>query len=119
MQLTPEPVLSVRNAQASIYMAKALFTAGRYEEAADWAHRFVMRYENTPWNPLGHTHLLLAASYAHLDRIEEAWAAFEEAKQLRPDLRRALSEDWPTMSAWDPDVRSRYLGGLRMAGLEE
>ena len=43
--------------------------------------------------------------------------ALHEAKLLRPELRSQMIE--VAFASADPDLRLRYLDGLRMAGLEE
>ena len=59
---------------------------------------------------------VLAASYAHLGRVENAQAALVEAQSLRPGL---TAEIFALLYSTNPDFRDRYLEGLRIAGLED
>ena len=56
------------------------------------------------------------ASYAHLGQIEEAAEALRRARELRPTLDANVA--LAPFAASGPDLRKRYLDGLRMAGLE-
>ncbi len=116
MRLSPDDPDDLRDWLTG--MAAAHFAAERYEEAADWAQR-VLCVNDPRTYKMADAHLYLAASYTYLGRLEEARAALKEAKQLRLELSRTLSEGWPMLSVWDPDSRDRYLDGLRVAGLEE
>jgi adenylate cyclase len=93
-------------------VAMAHFAAERYEEAVDWAERSLHR---RPKGGVAAT--ILAASLAHLGRVEEA--------------RRIVTSSYggrrlPSLSAVErnlafaaPAVAERYLDGLRKAGLKE
>jgi TolB-like protein len=91
----------------------AHFSEGRYDAAADWARRSLQwkRTNNTLAYPL------LAASYAHLGRIEEARAMLEEQLRIQPQFSDSMLRAF--YSTADPDVLGRYIDGLRMAGLPE
>jgi adenylate cyclase len=93
-------------------MAVAHFSAGRYEEAVNWAKRSLEHRADYP-----RIHTIIAASYAHLGRIDEARAAVQELAQGHPDF--SLSGVMVFMSSADPDFAGRYLEGLRKAGLKE
>ena len=56
----------------------------RYEEAIRWAQQSLQRRPDWPI-----TYLVLAASYAQLDRIDEAQAAVQELLRLNPDFSLA------------------------------
>ena len=91
-------------------VALAHFAAGRYEDAVDWARRSLRR--RTDWiDP----HHVLAASYAHLGRLEEARTAWEDALRLQPGF--SLDTYELMLASADPDFAERYLAGLRKAGL--
>ncbi len=94
-------------------MAMAHFAADRYEQATDWAERAL---DNEPGKyTSADAHLILAASYAHLGRTTRARESLNEALQLWPDLELAFV---PLPLYVDPDLRDRYVNGLRTAGLE-
>ena len=92
-------------------LAHEYFEIGQYEEAVSWGERALQR------RPHLYVHLLLAASYAQLDRVEEAHAALEQALALQPDVTLAAVE--PLYSPWSPTNVERYLDSLRKAGLKE
>ena len=93
-------------------IALAHLIAGRHEEAADWAGRALRQAP-------GHTFSLLskAVACAHLDRIEEARAAISQALEVQP----WLTVPWFAASAtrYPPEIRARYVAGLRKAGMPE
>jgi adenylate cyclase len=93
-------------------MAVAHFGAARYEEAADWATRSLRLRSDHP-----STHRYLAASYAHLGRIDEARAALGQVLKLVPDF--SLAEFRRIYASADPDLTERLFDGLRRAGLED
>jgi adenylate cyclase len=88
------------------------FLAGRYEDAVEWAQRSLQRRPGYLYG-----HLLIAISYAHLGRIDEARAALQKALTVEPDFSLAAAE--VMLSVWDPADLERYLDGLRKAGLKE
>jgi adenylate cyclase len=92
-------------------LAHEYFEIGQYEEAVSWSDQTLQRRPDYLY-----THLLLAASYAHLDRLEEAHAALEQARALQPGLTLAAVET--VYSPWSPTNVERYIGGLREAGLQ-
>jgi adenylate cyclase len=93
-------------------MGMAHFAAKRYEDAADWARRSVLRRTDLA---LGFR--CLTASYAHLGRDEEARAALQEVMRLQPGYTVAHSR--LTLSSADPEFADRFIDGLRRAGLKE
>ena len=104
------------------YTALAHFAAERYELAADWGERALEQALGDPLTAASpfrpHHHLALASYYAHLDRLDEARDALEEARRLWPGLR--IDRDLePIFLGRDPTLRGRYFDGLRKAGLPE
>jgi adenylate cyclase len=93
-------------------LGMAHFAAKRYEEAVEWARRSLRG--NSRWPATWRT---LAASYAHLGRIDEARGAFEEMSRLQPGYSSESAR--LTYASADPDYVERYIGGLRTAGLPE
>jgi adenylate cyclase len=109
MRLNPRDAMSFITFAS---MANAHFAARRYEEAAEWAGRSIQQ------RPEFHApHRVLAASCAHLGRLEEARAAFEDLLRVQP----GFSE--PFLRATSPNADEGYLDhlldGLRKAGLPE
>jgi tetratricopeptide (TPR) repeat protein len=93
-------------------MGWAHFSKGRYEEAASWLERSRRR------RPDFHiTHRALAATYAQLDRLEEAQMALREDLRLAPD--ESVSRIKAQLPEIDPTLLEPYLDGLRKAGLPE
>ncbi len=92
--------------------AFAHFTAERYEEALDWAKRSLRRRPDYPL-----THCVLAATYARLDRIDEARTAAEELLRRLPEF--SLGGLKLFFSGVDPGFLDRYFDGLHKAGLKE
>lgn len=90
----------------------ALFATGRYEEAADYQERSIRLHRG-----YNLAHRVLAASYAHLGRIEEAGNALGEALRLEPGL--SASKIRLELTAADPALFDHYLDGLRKAELKE
>jgi adenylate cyclase len=84
------------------------FHLGRYEDALAALERMTAP---------GYARRLLAATYAHLDLLEEAHTEAEEYVKLDPDF---------SITAWakaeyytDPKELQRYVDGLRKAGFPE
>jgi TolB-like protein len=93
------------------HIASAHFSAGRFEEAAEWAERSIDLEKGYVFS-----HLFLAASKAHLGQIEEARAAMKIALALRPDYTVAGKSSGPMRF---PERRTIWIDGLRMAGMPE
>ena len=89
----------------------ANFIAGRYEEAVKAAQHAIQLAPNNPTY-----RRQLAASYAMLDRIDEARAALHEYLRLEPNHTITDAKKVPTKIAEHLD---RFLDGLRKAGLPE
>ena len=94
-----------------IGIARAHYVAGRYDEAVDWATRTIT---NKPDYFLGH--LILAASLAKLDRLDEARAAVAEYLKYFPNasVTDALKEPYK-----DETINESLMAGLRRAGMPE
>jgi adenylate cyclase len=93
------------------YGALVYFSAGRYEETAEWAKRSLQRRPD--W-PLAYRYL--AAGYAHLGRMDEARAALKEMLRLQPQF--SLSALKVVLASAAPDFVERLIDGLCKAGLE-
>jgi len=86
----------------------AHFLAGRYEEATAWEKRSL---QSRPGQPGAYR--VLAASYGHLGRIEEARAALDAMYKLVPDFSVETLRVYVR-----PVIIERYLEGWRKAGWE-
>jgi adenylate cyclase len=87
----------------------AHFLAERYEEAIVWEKKSLQSRPDQPG-----AYRVLAASYGHLGRTEEARAALDAMFELAPDFSlETLRIHVP------PAVVERYLGGWRKAGWTE
>jgi adenylate cyclase len=93
-------------------LARANFMLGRYEKAVQAYEQVVVK---NPAFILGH--LGLAASYAHLGRIDEAEWEANEVLAIRPDF--SLDKGLSLNLFKRPGDLKRYTEGLRMAGLPE
>jgi len=93
-------------------LAVAHFAAERYEEAVAWSQRSLQARGDYSL-----ALATLAASLAHLGRIERANAAREELLRLSPEF--SLPGLRLFLSAADPVFLERYIDGLRQAGLPE
>jgi len=92
-------------------LAFSYFVAGRYPEAVEASRRLIEMRPDYLW---GYLHL--AASFARLDRPDEARSALEEALRVQPD--RLSDVIRITLAFGDPTVVERYTEALRKAGLE-
>jgi TolB-like protein len=98
--------------ESLVGMALAHTAAGRYDEAVQWAQRALQTRPDWPI-----PHLVLAGSYAQLERSAEAQAAVEELSRLSPAF--SLSELKIFLSAAAPEYVERASKSLGMAGLKE
>jgi TolB-like protein len=90
-------------------IAAVHLSAGRFEEAREWAQRSHDIYDSLEW-----TQTVLTAAYGQLDRRDEACKALEVVLAQRPDLTIA-SLFGPNQS---PGVHDRHLvEGLIKAGV--
>jgi adenylate cyclase len=88
----------------------ALCMDGQYEESVLWCRKAIV--EQASWTA---SYRPLAASLAHLGRLDEARQAAEQLRALEPDcsIAKIAALYRPSEGA------ARYLEGLRMAGLPE
>jgi adenylate cyclase len=90
----------------------AEWSAGRYEDAVDWARKAIHVYAEFPT-----AHRLLAASHASLGQVEKARAALAPLFRIVPDssiARTRAGVPWKK-----PEDAERYLDALRTAGMPE
>jgi len=96
----------------SLAQTTANFGAGNYQQSAEWAKKVI---EATPEFPIPWRYL--AASLAHLGRLEEASAAKDQLLRIMPnDNLRLVRAALPSAN---PDRINRFAEGLRKAGLPE
>ena len=93
--------------------AHANFFAGRYDEASSWAAMALRE-----WPDFQTALRIAAASYALAGRLEEARHTRERLQKLDPKLRLSNLADELGPYARPEDV-SRYMDGLRAAGLPD
>ncbi len=94
------------------WLAQAYFQLGRYEEAIDLLKRRLIRKPDTDIS-----RVLLAASYGHLGRKEEAKAEWVEALRVNPNY--SLEHRRKILPYKDPADFEKTVSGLRKAGLPE
>lgn len=94
------------------WLAQAYFQLGRYEETIDLLKRRLIRKPNTDIS-----RVLLAASYGHLGRTEEAKAEWVEALRVNPN--HSLEHRRRILPYRDPADFEKIVNGLRKAGLLE
>jgi tetratricopeptide (TPR) repeat protein len=92
-------------------MAHAHFHAERFEEALVWVLRALSEREDVD------AVRLLAATYGHLRRTEQARAALARLGRLDPTRR--ISNLPEVLGPYRPEGLDRYSIGLRVAGLPE
>ncbi len=91
---------------------RILYLLGQYEEAAQRLEEAVQR------NPGFHqTHVMLAATYGQLGRIEEAEWEVDEVLSLQPEF--TISTHVQALKFRDPGLATRYAEGLHKAGMPE
>jgi TolB-like protein/class 3 adenylate cyclase len=92
------------------FQAQALFQLRRYEEAIGILRRRLVRNPSTDVS-----RVLLAASYGHLGRFEEARYEWEEVFRVNPDY--SLEHRRKVLPYKNPDDFELIVDGLRKAGL--
>ncbi|MFQ5515234.1 MAG: hypothetical protein ACE5FG_12485 [Myxococcota bacterium] len=109
MRLSPlDPEICLRlNA-----VAVAHFAAARYEEAAVWARRSIERRPD--WSP---AHRILAASYGHLGRTEEAGIAVRQGRRQQPRFTESTTR--MLSAGTSPEFMRRFFEGLERAGWKD
>ena len=96
--------------QFLVRKAEAYLFLGRLDEAVELAE-LSLREPNIQWSRWA----ILAASQAHLGRLEEARRSIEALQTLRPDVDQAFARDyWPIA---DTNALEYLMEGLRRAGL--
>ena len=96
--------------QFLVRRAEAYLFLGRIEEAVESAEQS-LREPNIQWSRWA----ILAASQAHLGRLEEARRSIEALQALRPGVDLAFTRDyWPIA---DVNALEYLIEGLRKAGL--
>ena len=90
----------------------AEYQAGNYEAAALCARKMI---EATPKYPAAWRYL--AASYANLERIDEAKAAIDQLLRIHPNDSLKLAQT--LVPGADQTRRQHYFDGLKKAGLPE
>jgi adenylate cyclase len=92
------------------FQAMAAFLLGRYEEAVGLLKQRLAR------NPVTDvSRALLAASYGHLGRFDEARAAWQEVFRVNPDF--SLEYRRKVVPYKNPEDFELFVDGLRKAGL--
>ncbi|MET0167949.1 MAG: adenylate/guanylate cyclase domain-containing protein [Vicinamibacterales bacterium] len=94
------------------FQAQAMFQLGRYEEAVASIKRRLVRNPGTDVS-----RVLLAASYGHLGRFDEARVEWQEVFRINPDY--SLEYRRKVLPYKNPSDFERVVDGLREAGLIE
>jgi len=94
------------------WLAQAYFLLGRYEEAIELLNRRLVRKPDTDIS-----RVLLAASYGHLGRKQEAETAWADALRINPNY--SLEHRAKILPYKDPADFEKIVDGLRKAGLRE
>ena len=92
------------------FRALASFQLGRYEEAVDLLNQRLTRNPGTDVS-----RALLAASYGHLGRLDDARAAWHEVLRVNPDY--SLEYRRKVLPYKNPDDFELVVKGLRKAGV--
>ncbi len=111
MRLSP---LDPLNFLALIGIGIAHFWAARYEAAAVWVSKGIAEKPTATW-----AWRIVAAAYAHLDRMDEARIALEHFIRGNPGVSLSSVAQGSTPSAASPAFKRALLDGLRKAGLPE
>jgi Flp pilus assembly protein TadD len=90
------------------FMARAHFTARRYDEAVDWARRAVRRQPAIP-----DLHLVLAASLGQIGDAAGAGEALGQCESARPGYTSTPELWYPYAASSDWE---HFVDGLRKAG---
>ncbi len=98
---------------STVVRSLACILSRDYEEALKWARKTIRNPRSKGYWPQA----ALAASLAHLGRMEEARAAVAAALEAMPEL--SLSYLAKTLPTREPGGLDPYLEGLRKAGLPE
>jgi adenylate cyclase len=109
MRLSP---LDPFNFICLIAMGFAKFAAGRFDEAAQWTQRALREKSGMNW-----AYRDLAVYLAHAGEVERARDALAKFTVSRPHV--TVGGVGEALRFIEPTLLSRYLDGLRMAGLRE
>ena len=92
-------------------LAMTFVQQGDFAQGVEWSKRSLRQPAR-----IGHfSHATLASALAHLDRMEEAREALQDALQVKPDLSIAFLEN--ILPTRHKDGLEIYLSGIRKAGL--
>jgi len=109
MRLSPrDPLMWAFMASKAI----ALIMLGRFEEGLDWAHKAQRQPNTALW-----AFLPEASALALLDRIDEARAALDRAKELQREVSVRFVDT--VLPVTDTSYRELFVGGLVKAGMPE
>ena len=90
------------------------FGKDQFQEAAVLFKRALSR------NPVNYVPLIpLSATYAHLNRHQDAEAAIAKLRKIKPMMTMPLIRECPLWTFKDPEDKTRLLNGLQKAGLPE
>ena len=90
----------------------AYFQLGDYERAADWFRRRLVRKPDSDIS-----HVLLAATYGHLGRLDEGRAEWARVLEVNPQY--SLEYRRKTLPYKHPEHYEQIVVGLRLAGVAE
>ena len=93
------------------FQSQAYFLLGRYEKAVEVLKRRLTRHPDTDIS-----RVLLAASFGHLGRTEEARAQWREVFRINPDY--SLEHRRKVLPYKNPTDFELVVEGLRKAGIE-
>ncbi len=109
MRLSPnDPLLWAFLASKAI----ALIMLGRHDEGLDWARKAQRQPHTGIW-----AFMPEVSALGLLGRIDEAHAALDRVRQLKPDVSVAFVDQ--ALPITDAAYREHFIGGLRQAGLPE
>ena len=94
-----------------LHVGMSYYGSRRFKEAATILKTVIDRVPS-----FAPVRLLLALSYAELNRIEEAREQLATLKEGTPNYQRFISEVWPYR---DENIREQFFETLRKAGLKE
>jgi len=94
------------------FLAQAYFQLGRDEDVVSILQRRLVRHSESDIS-----HVLLAATYGHMGRLEDARSEWREALRINPEY--SLEHRRRVLPYKDPADLDRIVDGLRKAGLPE
>ena len=93
-------------------IGRAHYAKGEYEKAASYLNQAIERNED-----VGYPRLFLAASYVHLDRLDDAEWEIEQLKMLRPHFSYSFVKNGVPIE--NQQLLDRFLADVKTAGLTE